>query len=648
MTSHRLSLPYASLDWKDETPVSRVWDDVYFNIGKGLEESRTVFLEGSGLPALWHETPYLVVGETGFGSGLNFLALWQAWSAERATAQIHFISTESRPMRPEDMARALKPYPELARFSSALVAQWPPAFPGLHQLIFEGGKIQLTLCFGDASTMLSHLECQMDAWFLDGFAPARNPEMWQKPLYTQLARLSKPDARLATFTAAGHVRRGLEDAGFIMEKRPGFDGKRERLTGRFKGKATTTLSDNIEPWFAMPPISGGPVAIIGDGIAAHWLIAACRQQGLNTIQIAQKDQERLPAAILTPRLDLGSGAPARLAIQSLLHCWRAYDALDIWAGPRGVLCPLVGKTEQKRSLAAIEALNWPQDLLQHLSSTEASALLGSRLNSPALYWPKAGCVIPELVIEALGRADSHIEARADRIRQCPEGWQVLSEDGVIISSTPSLVVAAGPGTQALLGPDMPMTGYRHGQIACLPPAHAPEIALGHRQYLIPTLKLKQGDTRIMGSSFRIAAGPNDLDLDEDKAANSEMTAALGHMAPDMPIGEPVDHWSGLRLVSPDHQPFMGPVIDHDWIKHAYAPARLDKRRRDLPPMRHKKGLYLLSGLGARGFQTAPLLAHSLACQIAGRPAPLERAQRHALHPARILMRQIIRGEISLD
>ena len=171
MTSHRLCLPYASLDWTEETPVSQVWDDVYFSVGKGLEESRAVFLKDSGLPELWHKTPSLIVGETGFGSGLNFLALWQAWSMEKATACLHFISTESHPMRPQDMARALKPYPDLAPFSAALLAQWPPAFPGIHRLSFEKGRIQLTLCFGDAAAMLSRLETRMDAWFLDGFAP---------------------------------------------------------------------------------------------------------------------------------------------------------------------------------------------------------------------------------------------------------------------------------------------------------------------------------------------------------------------------------------------------------------------------------------------------------------------------------------------
>ncbi len=390
----------------------------------------------------------------------------------------------------------------------------------------------------------------------------------------------------------------------------------------------------------------GPVAIIGDGIAASWLIAACRQQGLATIQIAPANQNRLPAAILTPRLDLGSGAPARLAIQSLLHCWRAYDALDVWAGPRGILSPLMNKAEQKRALSAIQALNWPRDLLQYLDAPAATDRCHSRLDKPALYWPKAGCLIPQQVIEALGQADSYIAARAGRIRQTPEGWQVLRDDGALLSTTPSLVVAAGPGTPALLGTDMPMTGYRHGQIDYLPPATSPAIALGHRTYLTPDLVLQQQTVRILGSSFKIVSGPDD-DTNankRDETASAAMAASLATMAPDIPSAAPIDHWSGLRLVSPDHLPFMGPVIDHNWVSHAYAAARLDKRRRDLPPLRHKKGLFMLSGLGARGFQLAPLLAHSLANLIAGRPIPLERAQRHALHPARFLMRKIIRGK----
>ncbi|WP_188873736.1 tRNA (5-methylaminomethyl-2-thiouridine)(34)-methyltransferase MnmD [Iodidimonas muriae] len=611
---HALALPHPRLDWEKDAPRSLDHGDKYYDLHDGLLESIEVFIKPCEFNTLWHSRSVLTVGETGFGTGLNFLSLWHHWREHRASARLHFLSVENRPLQKADLLRALKPFQCLAPLAQELVAQWPPAYSGIHRLIFDKGHVHLTLCFGDAATMFDQVEGQMDAWFLDGFAPSRNLDMWSAPLYAQIARLSAPDARLATFTAAGHVRRGLMDAGFHIEKQPGFQGKRERLVGRYKGRPASP--DLEAPWFAPPAPSPGPVAVIGDGIAARMMIAALRDHGLDNIQIASPHESPLPAAILAPRIDLGHNAAARFSIQSLLSAWRTYDALGAWHGPRGVLSLLEGKRAESWGKKAVESLNWPADLLRLCTHDEASKIAGVSLKSPAMHWPHAGCIIPQTLYDLLPPPQQHIPHSAHSIQQIGHdaGWRILGTDGKILCETPTLILAAGTGTAALLGANAPEMVLRPGQLGLHPPKSSPKIALNAKSHITPTLDLPTGPARIAG-----------IDL------------------PFMDLPAPRSLWSGTRVTSPDHGPFAGPVFDRDWFESAYAAARLDKRRRDFPEMRYHAGLYIFSGLGARGFQTAPLMAQSIAAQIANTLSPLETAQRHALHPARFMIRKIIRG-----
>ena len=195
----------AQLDWaQGQGPVSRRFGDVYFSAEDGLAETRHVFLGGCGLPEAWAGKGGFTIGETGFGSGLNFLAAWQSW---RKTAppgsRLHYVSVEGFPLSPADLKRVHEPWPELAELSQALLAVYPLPRPGFHRLLLDSGRVSLTLMLGEALNMLSSLEGRVDAWFLDGFAPSGNPDMWRPEVLDEIARLSAPDARLASFTVAG-------------------------------------------------------------------------------------------------------------------------------------------------------------------------------------------------------------------------------------------------------------------------------------------------------------------------------------------------------------------------------------------------------------------------------------------------------------
>lgn len=225
-------VPAERAETGDGTPFSQIYDDVYHTAHGGLAQTRHVFLAGNGLPARWIDTDDFVIFETGFGLGLNFLVTWQTWRASEANGRLHFVSVEKHPFRHDDLARLLAPYAEMASLASKLLRQWPPLAPGFHRLHFDDGKVTLTLMFGDAQALLPQLTAAVDAVFLDGFAPTKNPELWSCDLLTAITRLCKSQATLATWSVAGEVRRGLQHAGWKLERRPGFGKKREMLVGQ--------------------------------------------------------------------------------------------------------------------------------------------------------------------------------------------------------------------------------------------------------------------------------------------------------------------------------------------------------------------------------------------------------------------------------
>lgn len=229
------SNPPAILQWRDQQPYSARFDDVYFSSDNGLLETEYVFLQGNQLADRWQQlsTPQFTIIETGFGTGLNFLCASQLWlETAPADSSLHFISVEKYPLSLPEITAALELWPSLAQSKQFLLDQYPAMLSNGTISVFDN-RIQLTLLCGDASAELATLVCQADAWFLDGFAPAKNPEMWRPALFSHMARLSHAETTFATFTSAGEVRRNLMAAGFKVQKRAGFGKKREMLVGHY-------------------------------------------------------------------------------------------------------------------------------------------------------------------------------------------------------------------------------------------------------------------------------------------------------------------------------------------------------------------------------------------------------------------------------
>ena len=218
----------------DGTPVSEIYGDIYHSASGGHAQAQHVFLAGNGLPGRWQGRERFVILETGFGLGLNFLATWLAWQNDpHRCRELHFVSLEKHPFAAADLAQLHAPWPDLALLAQELRRYWPPLLAGEHRIELAQGRVVLRLVFGDALDALSKLAAAVDAFYLDGFSPARNPEMWSLALCRALADRAVPGASLATWSVAGSVRQALSAARFAVEKRPGFASKRQMLVGRY-------------------------------------------------------------------------------------------------------------------------------------------------------------------------------------------------------------------------------------------------------------------------------------------------------------------------------------------------------------------------------------------------------------------------------
>ncbi len=208
----------AELIWTDDQiPVSDRFNDPYYSLQNGLEETRHVFLAGNNLPVRF--APGFHIAELGFGTGLNLLTVWSAWEAAGQTTPLRFTSFEAYPMAPDDMARALAAFPEVAPWAERFLNAWKG-----QKCVLD--TLHLEVMVGDARETLPNWDDTADAWFLDGFSPAKNPELWGADLMQQVADHTAQDGTAATYTAAGFVRRGLTDAGFEVTRTPGFGRKR--------------------------------------------------------------------------------------------------------------------------------------------------------------------------------------------------------------------------------------------------------------------------------------------------------------------------------------------------------------------------------------------------------------------------------------
>jgi tRNA 5-methylaminomethyl-2-thiouridine biosynthesis bifunctional protein len=612
MSSDRLYCDPPQLDWSAPTgPRARDYDDVYFSAEDGLEEARIVFLQGCGLPDAWQGRSRFTVGELGFGTGLNALALWQMWrQTAPANAWLDLVTTERHPLSRADAARAFQAWPELKPMSDQLLAQWPSARKGAHRLVFLGDRLTITLFQDDAERALPQVEASVDAWFLDGFAPARNESMWSPAVFDQIGRLSAPGARLGTFTVAGSVRRGLQDAGFEIEKQPGFGRKRERLEARFCGERASAKPTAFDRSAAVD----GRVAVIGAGIAGASLACALSRRGREVVLLdplgPAGGASGAPAGLLTPRLERADQPHVRATLAAFEFARRCYQGLD--------------------GFHASGALRLADDGPAAERLAELARLMGDgfEMTDRGLWMADAGWFEPARIVDQLIGSVDVVRRCLGDVRETASGLELFSASGQPILSAGCVVYASGAEAQAVL----PAISPSAGQLAVIDGA-PPSYPITWGGYASPV----NGGGIMVGATHSkgVDAGPSDTALAGFRSAAAEHVPELDFS------GDVRSGWSGVRASTPDRLPLAGALPDEGFDAR-WKDMATGRKGAEMGSDRPLSRRFILSGLGSRGFAHAPLLAESLASEICGETGALEGAGRVALHPARFNWRKLKR------
>ena len=607
-----------ALDWKpDGTPVSETVGDVYFSVEDGLEEARSVFLAGCGLPDRWQGRDRFTIAELGFGTGLNFLAAWQMWRETRPSpeARLDFVSFEGYPLDAASARRALARWPELSGLADALLDKWPERMRGVQRIGFGDG-VTLILHIDEIADALPRSRFYADAWFLDGFSPAKNTEMWDEALYPLMFARSTKGARIGTYTVAGAVRRGLSAAGFSVSKAPGFGRKRERLEA-----VCEELPERAPDVYGLAALAAAPerVAIVGAGIAGACAARACTEQGALVTVYEQAGEigsgaSGNPLALVMPRLDVSDTVVARASLE-------AYQAArHLYAGRPGVAS--VDCSQRPRGQA-------DQAKFEKLLADPplGADRLGADVDGGLIH--KAALMLrPEaLLVDLLEGVEIKLgtEAKLDLAGRRVNG-----------ASYDAIVLANGMGVSGLEETSwLPITG-RLGQVEFCQAAESRLSAIASGHYA-----LADGRMRLWGASFESYEGGR-LDASASaKASNAAALEGLGYG--DWLANEGIESRVGVRATTPDKLPICGALPDVSQAMEVFAAVRKGQRvERDM--LRHD-GVFCLAGLGSRGFGFAPLLADILASRLFGGALPVEQDVAEALSPVRFLLRGLKRGQI---
>lgn len=638
-------------------PYSPRYDDVYHSTAGGLGQARHVFLGGNGLPQAWRGREQFVIVETGFGQGLNFLATWQAWRSDPdRCARLHFVSIEKHPFTRDGLARVHADTGELAPLAAALRQQWPLLLPGLHRLSFDGGAVVLTLVLGDVAAMLPKLKLGADAFYLDGFSPSRNADMWDPVVMKGLARLARPGATVATYTAAGFVRRGLQAAGFEVSKAPGFGGKRDMTVAR--------MPTQRHRRHAPAPAARWPerhAIVVGAGLAGCAVTERLAARGWHITLIdlhAGPAQETSAhrAAAMHPHLSGDDNLLSRLSRAGNLYAQRAWQALAEAGHPVGWRqCGVlqVGQTDDDSALQrqALDALAPPAEFARWMSADEAVRDHGAAVTRGGVWFPGGGWAAPPDVCQSqLAAAGDRVDMRFGRtvaaMRRVDGQWEVRDEDDALLARAPVLVLANAHRAQYLLrSPFLPIRRVR-GQLTDLPASlldglgRWPDCVVTGSGYLLP--RAADGSARV-GSSYE----PDDGPLRPHSAAHADNLRRLASLLPEAAIAlahvDPaaLAGYVGVRSVSHNRLPWVGAVADETACRER-AGALRGAHLRDLP---REPGLYVSLALASRGLTWAALAGELLASQIEGEPLPVEGDLADALDPARLLLRALRHGQL---
>lgn len=636
--------------WMGEQPVSTLFDDIYFNYDPenpqaGIEETDYVFIAKNDLLNRWRclSQPVFTIAETGFGTGLNFLRTWQHWLAHcqchpNPERRLHFISTEKFPLNKNELDQALHLWPQLSELSALLLAQYHAFTPGFHRIFFDKGAVTLTLLIGDSLDMFKQLNASIDAWYLDGFAPSKNPEMWSDALFHEMRRLSHPYTTFATYTAASAVKKGLTKAGFDVKKSRGYGKKREMLNGELP---TTHLNTH----YSYPDASKNTshvkeAVVIGAGIAGCSSARALADRGwkvhlLETGNQIANGASGNPIGILYPAPGKTDTAPERLGMLGLPYTSQLISRIRLDKEHYDLCGLMLTGHHPKDTLhfKKVTSRNLPTDFVALLDSKDASDCSGVPIPNHSLWFAEAGWVNPTALCEGLVNHPGiqlHLNTEAISLTRSPQ-WSIHLKNNDVLTASIVVVCNAFAARQFSQLAHLPLQAVR-GQIGSVDAnAQSQQLTkvLCSDHYITPSIR----GEHIIGASFI----PDSEDVRFSSEEASQILSAINALSPSLVTLEhsPKANWrASIRCSTHDHLPIAGAIIDH--TSFMQSKFRYNTLPEQLP---WQSGLFCNIGHGSKGLITAPICSELIACLISGEPLPLDHEILTAITPNRFSFKQ---------
>lgn len=669
----------AALQWQDDgAPYSTQFDDIYFSRGGGLAETEHVFLAGNRLQERWSaaeqtlaaalgpSTTHFTIAELGLGTGLNFLCCWRAW--QRLAPQhlrLHYIACEKYPLQTAALRQALLEWPELAPLSEALLEVYPDHSAGFHRLHLPGhdgaAPITLDLYYGDATQMLAaqaeRATAKVDAWFLDGFAPRVNPQMWSEQLLEQIARLSKAGSTVSTYSVAGQVVRGLRAAGFEVAKATGFGQKRQMLVGNYlpTPRPPSPLGKPKPSWMnlAAAQESALEVLVIGAGLAGCATAYSLARKGYRVVVLEQAEGAAAGAsgnrqAVLQCRLSNALNGSRQFNLQAFLYATREFARLnrdypDIHWQACGTLNLDTAFSARKERCVDVDISHYSPSIAQRLDRAATSHMAGLDVDGASNYLALGGWLSPAQLCHAYLQHPNitlQCSAKVQRLERDTQGWHAFGADAKLASAAIVVIANSVDATRIAQTATLPIVPIR-GQVSYLRATQRSTAIAGvicARSYVSPALD----GLHSVGASY--SKQIVDLALSE-KEHQQNIAGIAPHLSQGVIAADAIEGGRvSVRATTSDRMPIVGPVPDFAQFETHYSALGQRERKHPDRQMPYVNGLYVSVGHGSHGLSNAPLCGEYLASIIANELLPVQSKVIECVHPGRFFLRELRRRD----